>query len=248
MITPSRDQCLLARPSGNRRYDRPMRVLLLEDDPDVRRSVAAFLRDAGFGVDEAAEIAAAELLAGVHDHDVLILDRLLPDGDAIGLVERRRSSGSDTPILLVTALDDVSDRVDGLREGADDYLVKPFAMDELVARVHALARRSSAGTEPLRTRLQLGDLELDPSRSEARRGGRPLTLTAKESALLQHLVENAGRVVSRSELIERCWDEQLEPMSNVVDVKIAQLRRKLGRPELIHTVRGTGYIAEARPA
>ncbi len=220
-----------------------MRVLVLEDDADVRRSVVRFLRHAGYSVDEAVDLASADERLSVNEYDVAVLDRTVPGGDAIELVARLRAAGDDVPIVLLTALDAVPARVDGLVAGADDYLVKPFAMDELVARVHALARRSR-GEAP--TILRAGDVELDPARAEAFRDGRPLDLTAKEFTVLRYLMSRAGAVVTRSELIEHCWDEHADPMSNVVDVRIAALRRRLGDPPLVHTVRGHGYLLEPR--
>ena len=221
--------------------------MVLEDDADLRRSIGRFLRADGFVVDAIGSIADADERLRIHRYDALLLDRSVPGGDGLDLLAGWRADGLTTPALLVTASDTVADRVDGLTRGADDYLVKPFAMSELVARCHALCRRSQAaagGTAP--AVLRLADLEVDVARHEVRRGGRELTLTAKELALLRVLLVRAGTVVSRTELIERCWDEHAEPMSNVVDVKIRQLRRKLGEPELIHTVRGAGYLAESR--
>jgi two-component system copper resistance phosphate regulon response regulator CusR len=221
--------------------------MLLEDDADLRRSIGRFLRADGFVVDTIESIAGADERLSIHRYDALLLDRAVPGGDGLDLLSRWRAEGLTTPALLVTASDTIADRVDGLTRGADDYLVKPFAMSELVARCHALCRRSQAaegGTAP--AVLRLADLEVDVARHEVRRGGRELTLTAKELALLRVLLVRAGRVVTRSELIERCWDEHAEPMSNVVDVKIRQLRRKLGEPDLIHTIRGAGYLAEVR--
>ncbi|PYC63072.1 DNA-binding response regulator, partial [Streptomyces tateyamensis] len=169
----------------------------------------------------------------------LVADRLLPDGDSLRLVAARRRDGWSRPVLLLTALDSVADRVTGLEAGADDYLVKPFAAAELVARVRNLARRPlQAVTAP---QLRLGDLELDLPRRRVTRGGVLLSLTAKEHAVLQILMLQAGQVVTRSRLIESCWDELNEPMSNVVDVLIRQLRRRLGAPDPIETVRGVGY-------
>jgi two-component system copper resistance phosphate regulon response regulator CusR len=221
--------------------------MVLEDDVDLRRSIDRFLRADGFAVDLASSLDDADEKLAVNRYDALLFDRSVPGGDALDLLARWRSQGLTTPTLLVTAADSLADRVDGLRRGADDYLVKPFAMSELVARCHALCRRSQAveaGSAP--AVLCLGDLEVDVARREVRRAGRLLTLTAKEIALLRVLLVHAGKVVTRTELIERCWDENAEPMSNVVDVKIRQLRRKLGEPELIHTVRGAGYLAEER--
>jgi DNA-binding response OmpR family regulator len=215
-------------------------VLLLEDDPDMARSVARFLRHAGYSVDETRTLAAADERLAIHSYDVLVLDRSVPGGDALDLLTAYRGAGGSTPALFLTARDSVADRVAGLTGGAEDYLVKPFAMAELVARVHGLARRSVLHPDPV---LRLADVEVDPARRRATRAGKDLGLTAKEFALLRYLVANSDRVLSRTDLIEHCWDELAEPMSNVVDVKVRQLRIKLGTPQLITTVRGEGYVA-----
>ena len=221
-----------------------VRVLLLEDDDELRASVAAVLRSAGTAVDEAGLLRDADERLHVHAYDVAVLDRRLPDGDAAVLLSRLRAQGLATPVLFLTALADVGDRVDGLDAGGDDYLVKPFAMAELLARVRSLARRAGRTDAPV---LRLADLEVDRARVTVTRGGRALTLTPKEFSLLAHLVRNAGRVVSRTELLEHCWDEFADPSSNVVDVRIRLLRAKLGDPALVHTVRGAGYVAAVRP-
>jgi DNA-binding response OmpR family regulator len=221
-----------------------VRVLVLEDDPDVRRAVVRFVRRAGYVVDEAVDLAGADERFAVNEYDVAVLDRTVPDGDAIALVARLRADGVRVPIVFLTAQDAVESRVAGLGVGADDYLVKPFAMEELVARVHALARRTPGPVSmPM---LTVGDVVLDPSRAVVTRASRPVDLTAKEFALLRYLMTRAGSVVSRSELIEHCWDEHADPMSNVVDVRIASLRRRLGNPPMVQTVRGVGYLLEAR--
>ncbi len=225
-----------------------MRVLVLEDDQDIGSAVARFLREAGYAVDLAIDLAAAEERLAVNDYDVLVFDRHVPDGDSIHLLRAEREAGRSTPTLFLTALDGVVDRVDGLAAGADDYLIKPFAMEELVARVHALSRRSAQHTVGPATVLRLADVALEPDRLVATRNGEPLNLTIKEFAVLRYLLSNPNRVVTRTELIEHCWDEFAEPMSNVVDVKVAQLRKKLGDPPVLHTVRGAGYsLSKAAP-
>jgi two-component system copper resistance phosphate regulon response regulator CusR len=218
-----------------------MRTLLVEDDPELRMSIAAMLRSAGMAVDEAGLAAEADEQLRVHDYDVAVLDRCLPDGDMATLLPTLRAAGVSCPALLLTAMDGVDNRVGGLNSGADDYLVKPFAMAELLARVRALARRARVVDEPV---LCLGDLRVDPGRVCATRGERVLTLTPKEFAVLAHLVRNSGRVVSRAELLEHCWDEFADPSSNVIDVRIRLLRAKIGEPPLLHTVRGAGYLAD----
>ncbi|GGU93668.1 DNA-binding response regulator [Kitasatospora aureofaciens] len=215
-----------------------VRVLVIEDDAGLAPVVVRGLREAGFAVDLAGDLAEADLKLAVNAYDCMVADRSLPDGDALTLVAALRRAGSRLPVLLLTALDAVADRVAGFEHGADDYLVKPFAFAELNARVRALCRRDQPARLP---ELRVGDLELDFPRRRVRRAGVLLTLTAKEFAVLEVLMLRAGEVVTRSELIERCWDEHTEPLSNVVDVLIGQLRRRLGPPELIETVRGAGY-------
>lgn len=215
-----------------------MRLLVLEDDPELGPAIARGLREAGFAVDIAVDLADADLKLSVNTYDCLIADRMLPDGDALTLLAAQRTAGSTLPVLLLTALDAVTDRVAGFEHGADDYLVKPFAFAELNVRVRALCRRGQPARLP---QLRVGDLELDHPRRRVRRDGVLLALTAKEFAVLEVLMLRAGEVVTRSELIESCWDEQTEPLSNVVDVLVGQLRRQLGPPELIMTVRGAGY-------
>ncbi|WP_413752127.1 response regulator transcription factor [Streptomyces sp. R-74717] len=215
-----------------------MRILVLEDDPELGPAIAAGLREAGFAVDFAVDLADADFKLAVNSYDCLVADRMLPDGDALTLLAAQRKAGSMLPVLLLTALDAVSDRVAGFEHGADDYLVKPFASAELTARVRSLCRRGQPARLPV---LRVGDVELDVPRRRVLRAGVLLTLTAKEFAVLEVLLLRAGEVVTRAELIERCWDEMSEPLSNVVDVLISQLRRRLGPPEVIATVRGIGY-------
>ncbi|WP_035848736.1 winged helix-turn-helix domain-containing protein [Kitasatospora azatica] len=215
-----------------------MRVLVLEDDPGLGPEIADGLRRAGFAVDLATDLAEADLKLDVTDYHCLVADRGLPDGDAITLVNARRRAGWTRPVLLLTAMDSVADRVTGFEHGADDYLVKPFAAAELAARVRNLCRRPIPAAPP---EMRLGDLQLDLPRRRVTRAGVLLTLTAKEFAVLEVLMLHAGAVVTRTRLIESCWDELNEPMSNVVDVLIRQLRRRLGPPDPIETVRGVGY-------
>lgn len=215
-----------------------MRVLVVEDDGDVRRAVVDALRRAGFAVDEADDWSQADLSLSVSEYDCLVLDRLLPEGDSAGQLARRRQAGLDVPALMLTALAEERDLVDGFRAGVDDYVAKPFSTPELVLRVRALCRRRR---QMLPAVVAVGDLTVDVARREVRRTGVLLSLTAKEFAVLEMLLHRHPSVVSRADLIEHCWDEHADPASNVVDVVIAQLRRKLGDPPLISTVRGTGY-------
>ncbi|GAB2556422.1 response regulator transcription factor [Nocardia heshunensis] len=215
-----------------------VRVLVCEDDRDLGDEVAAGLRAAGFAVDLARDYADADLKIAVNTYDCLVIDRGLPDGDGLDLVRAQRDSGQRTPVLMLTARDALADRLDGFAQGADDYVVKPFAMDELAARVQALCRRREL---PAATRTVVGTLTVDRPRRRVHRAGTLLTLTPKEFGVLELLAARAGSVVTRAELIECCWDEMAEPASNVVDVVVAQLRRKLGEPPLIDTVRGVGF-------
>ncbi|MCP3994057.1 MAG: response regulator transcription factor [bacterium] len=220
-----------------------MRVLIVEDDVELNGALERRLRASGFAVDTAADIPDAELAIAVNQYDCLVLDRAVPAGDTIEMVRKLRDTGTTTPALFLTAKDSVAQRVDGFEAGGDDYLVKPFAMEELIARVRRLCRRSVNETPPI---LQIGNLEVDQAKAEVRRGGVLLTLTTKELGVLVELASQPDVVVSRTHLIETCWDEMTDPMSNTVDVHIASLRRKLGDPQLIHTVRGQGYKAVTR--
>ncbi|GAA0232107.1 response regulator transcription factor [Cryptosporangium japonicum] len=223
-----------------------MRVLVVEDEAELGYAVAAALRGTGMAVDLVGDIPPADEAIATHPYSCVVFDRMLPTGDSIGYVDARRRGGWSTPVLFLTARDTVADRVAGFTHGGDDYLVKPFATAELVARVRSLCRRTARdGAQPAPI-ARVGDLEIDVRRRQIRRGGVLLTMTAKEFAVLEALAAADATVVSRSQLIEHCWDSGTEPMSNVVDVVIAQLRRKLGFPGLIHTVRGAGYVLEVR--
>jgi DNA-binding response OmpR family regulator len=214
-----------------------VRVLVVEDQTDLADDIADGLRDQGMGADVAYDGATGIEKALMTAYDVVILDRDLPrvHGDAV--CATLASKPSQARILLLTASSTVSDRVDGLNLGADDYLTKPFAFAELVARVRALARRAPAAP-PVTVR---GDLVFDRARRRASRGGRPLSLTRKELAVLEELLVADGAVVSAEELLERVWDENADPFTRTVTVTLARLRRKLGEPELIETVVGSGY-------
>jgi DNA-binding response OmpR family regulator len=220
-----------------------VRVLVIDDDDGLRESVVASLRVSGFATDGAATLTAAQALLASHRYDCLVLDRMLPGGgDGLRLLADRDAGTPSQPVLVLTARDSIRDRVEGFERGADDYLVKPFAMAELIARVRRLCRRRDAIATPT---LRAGDLELDTARREVRRRGVLLSLTAKEYAVLELLLSRTGAAVSREELIEHCWDELTVPMSNAVDVVVSQLRRKLGDPPPIATVRSVGYRIDA---
>ncbi|MGH3879781.1 MAG: response regulator transcription factor [Actinophytocola sp.] len=214
-----------------------MRVLVIEDDDDLRVAITASLRAAGFAVDAVADLPPADEALAVNSYDCTVFDRMLPSGDALHYVRARRPA---VPVLFLTARDSVADRIAGLEHG-DDYLVKPFAVAELVARVRSLCRRVATGRPPV---LRCGDLEIDSARHEVRRAGVLITLTAKEFVVLEQLVAQQGRPATRAELIEVAWDRMADPASNVLDVLITQLRRKLGKPPMVHTERGVGYRIE----
>ncbi|MGH9228439.1 MAG: response regulator transcription factor [Acidimicrobiales bacterium] len=217
-----------------------MRLLVVEDDAELRRPVVWRLRHDGFAVDEAGRLDEADEAVHVSAYDCLVVDRLLPDGDALDLVGRWRAEGIDTLVLFLTARDTPTDRVEGLGVG-DDYLTKPFDLDELVARVRALCRR---GVRPRPSVVRRGGVEVDRATREVRRDGVRLFLTPKEFAVLEALVDEPGVVVSPEELFERCWDERTDLMSRSVTVHISSLRHKLGDPPLIRTVRGGGYVLD----
>ncbi|MFI6474874.1 response regulator transcription factor [Streptomyces sp. NPDC050516] len=215
-----------------------MRTLVVEDEGDLRFAVVAALRNDGLAVDGVSDLPAADEALFVTRYDCVVFDRMLPSGDAVAYVQRLRQAGRTVPVLFLTARDTVADRVAGFAGGGDDYLVKPFAMPELVARVHSLCRRAEVVRAPVH---QVADLEIDTARRQVRRRGVLLVLTRKEFAVLELLATRLDQAVPRGELIERCWDEMAEPNSNVVEVLVSQLRRKLGDPLVIRTVRGVGY-------
>jgi two-component system, OmpR family, response regulator MprA len=212
------------------------RVLVVDDDALVRRMLTRSLTAEGFEVEGATDGGAALAAVERSVPDLVILDVTMPGVDGLAVCRRLRAKGMSGSILMLTARDAVADRVAGLEAGADDYLVKPFAMEELVARLHALGRRG----RDERDRLVFADLVLELSTRTAQRGGRPVSLTARESALLELLLRNAQVVVSRERAIEEIWQEAAVP--NVVDRYVTRLRRKLGEPPLIHTVRGVGFM------
>ena len=193
---------------------------------------------AGFACDPASRIEEAEELLSLHAYDLLVLDRRLPDGDGLELCRRARRSGFGHSILMLTAMDDPQSTVEGLSDGADDYLGKPFDLDVLAARAHALVRRN-ARRPP--AQLVAGDLKLDPARRTVWRGKTVLELTAREFMILEALMRSPGAVVSREQILEHAWGEREDPMSNTIDVLVSRLRQKLGTPSRVETVRGLGY-------
>ena len=214
-----------------------MRVLIVEDDLRMASLVRRGLTGEGLAADVAADGEAALWLAQAHPYDAIVLDVMLPGLDGFETCRRLRGAGVWVPVLMLTARDAVEDRVAGLDSGADDYLVKPFAFAELLARLRALARRGE-GERP--AVLAVGDLRLDPATREVRRGETPVVLSTKEFALLEIFMRRSGQVISRLDLLEHAWDFAYENRSNVVDVYIRRLRRKIG-PEAIETLRGAGY-------
>lgn len=219
-----------------------MRILLVEDDPNIAGFIKKGLREEHYAVDLAPDGEEGLLMAQAAPYDLLILDIMLPKLDGVTVCRRLRADRNPTPILLLTARDAVEDKVVGLDAGADDYLAKPFAFPELLARVRALLRRGSA---PQPARLKVADLELDPVAHRVWRAGKEITLTGKEYALLEYLLRNANRVLTRTAIIEHVWDIHFDAMTNIVDVHIRALRAKIDRDfssPLIHTVRGVGYV------
>lgn len=221
-----------------------MRVLLVEDYAPLRESVAQAIEEAGFAVDAAGDGEVGLWYAQSGNYDAIVLDIVLPKLDGLSILKRLRRSGNRTPVLLLTAKDTVADRVAGLDSGADDYLVKPFALEEVLARVRALLRRRYDARDPI---LRVQDLELNTVSRIVWRAGERVDLTAREFALLEFLAHRVGEIVSRTEIWEHVYDFRSTVESNVVDVYIGYLRKKLersGRPRLIHTRRGQGYVLE----
>ena len=220
---------------------RSVRILLVEDQNLLREGLARALRGAGHAVDEAGSREDAEVAVDVRDYGLIILDRGLPDGDGLDSARRWRRAGDHTPVLVLTARDSVDARVSGLDAGADDYVVKPVDIAELLARVRSIARRGPATRDVV---LRVADLELDTARAEVRRAGVLLPMRTKELAVLQVLMERAGRVVSREQLRDACWDDARSSDSNVVEAAVSAVRRKLGAPPLIRTRRGLGWVLD----
>ena len=225
-----------------------MRILVIEDDKDVASFIRNGLTQAGYNVDHADNGKDGLFLATTESYDALVVDRMLPKVDGLTLIRTLRASQNSTPVLILSALGEGDDRVKGLKAGGDDYLVKPFAFSELVARLEALDRRAKAGGDAPETLLKAADLEMDLLRREVRRGGQPIDLQPREFQLLEFLMRHAGQVVTRTMLLEGVWDYHFDPQTNVIDVHISRLRGKIDkgfdRP-LLHTVRGVGYRLES---
>lgn len=223
-----------------------MRILVVEDDPTIASFIAKGLRQEGFAVDWAADGLEGLRLAATNPYDVAVIDVMLPGRDGLSVIEQMRRQGIRTPVLILSAKRSVDDRVHGLQAGGDDYLTKPFAFPELLARVGALTRRAGGAVE--QTRLQVGDLILDRVTRTVERGGRTIELRPREFTLLEYLMRNAGRVVSKTMILSHVWDYSFDPRTNVVDVLVFRLREKIDKdfePKLIRTVRGVGYVLDA---
>jgi two-component system OmpR family response regulator len=216
-----------------------MKILIIEDDLETAAYLTKAFREAGLTVDHASDGDSGYFLATENTYDVMVVDRMLPKRDGLSIISSLRDQGNETPVLILSALGQVDDRVTGLRAGGDDYLTKPYAFSELLARVEILGRRK--GTRDTETVYRVGDLEV-------RRGGQVINLQPREYSLLEYLMNNAGQVVTRTMLLENVWDYHFDPQTNVIDVHISRLRSKIEKDfdgSLLHTIRGAGYILKA---
>lgn len=223
-----------------------MRVLIVEDDADVVRYMVKGLKESGVIADHAVDGVTGWRMAVAGTYDVIVVDRMMPELDGLELVRRLRAAGIQTPVLFLSALGKVDDRVSGLRAGGDDYLVKPFAFSEFLARIEALTRRR--GPVEAQTRLKVDDLEMDLLSREVTRAGKRIELQPREFAMLEYLMRHAGQVVTRTMLLENVWEYHFDPQTNVIDVHVSRLRGKIDRDfatPLLHTVRGAGYCLRA---
>jgi len=224
-----------------------MRILIVEDDRQTASFILKGLRQEGFAVDHASNGEDGLHLALTEPYDAAVIDIMLPELNGLALIDEMRGRGVQTPVIILSAKSSVSDRVKGLQAGGDDYLVKPFVFSELTARVHALIRRATRTTEP--TTLTVGALQMDIVRRKVFRAGKEIELQPKEFALLEYLMRNTGRVISKTMIIEHVWDYNFDPQTNVVEARICRLRDKVDRPfalNLIHTIRGVGYVLEEK--
>lgn len=223
-----------------------MRILIVEDDREAASYIRKGLRESGHVADHAGDGEEGLEMARAAEYDVLVVDRMMPRMDGLTMVETLRKDEDRTPVLILSALGEVDDRVEGLKAGGDDYLVKPYAFAELLARVEALARRRDP--ETVRTRLVVGDLEMDLLARTVVRDGEEILLQPREFRLLEFLMKHSGQVVTRTMLLEKVWDYHFDPQTNVIDVHISRLRSKIDKPfprALLHTVRGAGYRLQA---
>ena len=224
-----------------------MRMLLVEDDTRTASFISKGMREEGFAVDHARDGEEGLQLALTESYDAAVVDIMLPKLDGLSVIDELRRRGIRTPVIVLSAKSSVDDRIKGLQAGGDDYLVKPFAFSELAARIQALIRRATSAAEP--TTLTAGDMRMDLVRRKVVRGGEEIELQPKEFALLEYLMRNAGRVVSKTMIMEHVWDYNFDPQTNVVEARICRLRDKIGRafqPKLIHTIRGVGYVLEEK--
>jgi len=222
-----------------------MRILVVEDDGEAAAYLVKALRESGHSADHAADGLDGYALAEGGDYDVLVVDRMLPKLDGLSLIRSLREQGVETPVLILSALGQVDDRVKGLRAGGDDYLPKPYSFSELLARIEVLARRRGASSANEPTSYRVGDLDLDRLSRRVARAGTEIVLQAREFRLLEYLMKHAGQVVTRTMLLEHVWDYHFDPQTNVIDVHVSRLRSKIdkGFPHpLIHTIRGAGYM------
>ncbi len=228
--------------AAQRDVKKPMRILIVEDDTEAANYLAKALREAGNVVDHAADGETGYELASSAPYDVLVVDRMLPRRDGLSMISGLRADGNHTPVLVLSALGQVDDRVTGLRAGGDDYLPKPYAFSELLARVEALGRRPRQ--QDIDTSYTVGDLTLDRLTHTVTRSGRDIPLQPREFKLLEYLMQNAGQVVTRTMLLEHVWEYHFDPQTNVIDVHVSRLRAKIDKDfdrPLLHTVRGAGY-------
>ncbi|MDF1691999.1 MAG: response regulator transcription factor [Zhongshania sp.] len=222
-----------------------MRVLLIEDDTSVAEYIVKGLRESGYQVEHAADGKTGLVKATTEQYDALIVDRMLPYVDGLTIIQTLRAANDTTPALILSALGEVDDRVKGLKAGGDDYLVKPFAFAELLARIEVMLRRQEAGSAV--TRLKVADLEMDLLAHKVSRAGQPFNLQPREYKLLEYLMRHAGQVVTRTMLLENVWDYHFDPQTNVIDVHISRLRQKIDKgfdKPLLNTVRGAGYMLD----
>lgn len=219
-----------------------MRILVIEDDTDTASYIAKGLKEHGHTVDQANDGKDGLFMALENDYDIIILDRMLPALDGLSILKTLRSSGRQTPVIILSALGEVDDRVQGLKAGGDDYLVKPFAFAELLARIEVLLRRGDM--KPDDSQLQVADLQLDRLTHHVKRGGQSIDLQPREYLILEYLMQHAGQIVTRTMLLESVWDYHFDPQTNIIDVHISRLRNKIDKgfePALLQTVRGAGY-------
>jgi len=224
-----------------------MRILVIEDDPDVKAYISKGMKEAGHTVDTADNGKDGLFLATTEEYDAMIVDRMLPELDGLTVIKTMRGAGNTTPTLILSALGEVDDRVKGLRSGGDDYLVKPFAFAELLARIEVLGRRQDHNGQHQKTTLNAGDLELDLLSRKVIRGAQDIDLQSREFRLLEYMLRHKGQVVTRTMLLEHVWEYHFDPQTNVIDVHISRLRGKIDKgfeTKIIRTVRGAGYIIE----